>query len=140
MRCQFCNERCVFQKKRDQQDFEGFTWKCTRHPIEVIQNVSRRRYSIRGHYNIQGEVRLWRSTTLIWKDGSRTFKAHFFRNQEEEPARFVVEASSLRPMSSEQRAWEDFRNWTTVMTLKGHPKELTPENITTKIKTYLVFS
>jgi hypothetical protein len=151
MKCQFCQQRCSLQKNEDylhpNYTSTSLNWICRQHPIEVKQVVYCQRYSLRGNYQQKGEIRYWNNTTLTWLENSKLFRANFFRDGQEEPSHFVLETSKKNFSDLPEIDWNHSRlnngkffdfDW--AIDLEGHPKDITPENIQTKMKTYLVFS
>jgi hypothetical protein len=138
MKCQFCKQRCALIKKNDSDFSPGdMNWVCTRHPLRVIHVVSVKRYTLRRDHNIQGEQRLWNNTYMIWEDGKQRFRANFWRFKGQ-PNIFVLEAIHLATDLNELDKYDEYAD--DVFKLESHPKEITPENIVNKMKTYRVFS
>jgi hypothetical protein len=136
MKCQFCQQRCSLLQKED-PDYTSYdlNWECKHHPVKVVHVVRRRFYSLRRDREIRGEQRTWKNTFLMWKVGKLYWKVSFYRKEEIIPTFFVVDILADRTPNHFSSA-----NKYGVLKLGGHPKEITPENVINKIKTYIVFS
>ena len=141
MKCQFCQQPCFLLPEED-PDFliSVLNWECKRHPVKVIHHIYRRFYSTRRNREIRGEIRRWKNTLLTWKVGKLYWRANFWRNEIGEPTSFTVDTiAEINPGRRDIR-YNAATNKYGIIKLKGHPKEITPENVITKIKTYIVFS
>jgi hypothetical protein len=134
MKCQFCNQRCV-QIKATSPDYNKYNiqYVCKNHVIQPVSIVEVRRYHVRGNYDTIGELRLLQNTILSWPTNNKQYYlASFWRNENQEPGYFTV-------VKSNKADWSGAYGQS-VLYLEEYPKDITPENIINKVKTYIVFS
>jgi hypothetical protein len=134
MKCYFCHQRCHLLNKEDKdEDYHpsGLMWLCRNHPTKVLHFIRIRSFQVRGK-GIQGKHREWVSTEIRWKDEKDEYCASFIMDGDK-PFE-VIRYRKPDEMTNIFDFGEDM-----IFKLSEHPKDITPENVVQKIKTYVLF-
>lgn len=141
MKCQFCHKRCTYVVK--DQSYYSHTkieWVCRNHPLEVTQIVRNEKVKMRREFDITGYRRHWEMTYLLWNVSGQEYRANYNYDTDDTPLDFTVEIKRIDNDRGIGLPTPTFSWYEEIFSLRQHPKDITPENIVSKIKTYLVFS
>jgi hypothetical protein len=150
MKCQFCNASCFLVREGD-PDFYGSSmlWECRNHPsVQHVRHcvLFNRQYSrgkkSRQGKNRQGIIREWTYTEVRWTNSNGLiYCARWHYNEDENPQFFKVTTEDPNWMAPKNPAdWTDHFAEKEALVLEEFPAGITPENVKSKISTWILFS
>jgi len=134
MKCQFCQRACrkiapgkaLSHSGRQKSGTNLATfWQCDYHGQVAVKYMA-------AQDRPDHETEEWLTTILVclWKDN--TYHVCFFHNNPEMEVKFRID--KVRPIPD----WKNYAD--AVVSLDFLPPDITPENVVTKLPTYLLFS
>lgn len=145
MKCLFCKEPCrLLGRKGPDYHKSEMVWFCDKHPkVEHVRSRVRiRSYYQRKNYKKSGTIREWDYTEVRWTNSKgQIWRAYWVPNEDETPGHFYVTVETPKRKRRKPKPtdpWEP--NESTALELEEWPAGFTPENVQSKVATYLIFS
>lgn len=149
MKCFFCKEPCRLLRRNDPDYYKrDMVWLCDRHP--TVQRVEHKieiekRYQ-RFNSKQTGSIHTWVHTKVQWVNGKGLiYRAYWIPEASDRygdsDERFYVTVENpnrVKRVAHTGSSWDPIES--VALELEEFPVGFTPENIQSKISTYLIFS